>query len=79
MMHLRSGIIFLLGRLVPDLFGLVTAAVLTRLLEPAEYGLYALGLSITFFWRSAPSIGSVLACCGWHPLLNSRICFLARY
>jgi O-antigen/teichoic acid export membrane protein len=49
MMHLRSGIIFLLGRLVPNLFGLVTAAVLTRLLEPAEYGLYALGLSITFF------------------------------
>ena len=48
-MGLRGSIIFLLARLVPSLFGLVTAAVLTRLLEPAVYGLYALGLSITFF------------------------------
>lgn len=40
---------FLLARLIPSLLGLVTTAVLTRLLEPAEYGLYALGLSIIFF------------------------------
>src|SRR5579859_5848470 len=48
-MNLPSRIIFLLARLVPNLLGVVTAAVLTRLLEPAEYGLYALGLSIIFF------------------------------
>jgi O-antigen/teichoic acid export membrane protein len=48
-MGARNRIIFLLARLIPNLLGLVTTAVLTRLLEPTEYGLYALGLSITFF------------------------------
>ncbi|HEY6430581.1 MAG TPA: lipopolysaccharide biosynthesis protein [Acetobacteraceae bacterium] len=31
------------------MFGVATTAILTRLLAPAEYGLYALGLSIVFF------------------------------
>lgn len=47
-MQLRSRIIFFLARFVPGAFGIVTTAVLTRLLAPAAYGLYALGLSIVF-------------------------------
>jgi O-antigen/teichoic acid export membrane protein len=48
-MGVRSRIVFLLARLVPNLLGVVTAAVLTRLLKPGEYGLYALALSIISF------------------------------
>jgi O-antigen/teichoic acid export membrane protein len=40
--------LFLAGRLVPNLLGLITNAVLTRLLTPPEYGLYALSLSCVF-------------------------------
>jgi O-antigen/teichoic acid export membrane protein len=47
--HVRSRIMFLVARLVPSLLGVLTTAVLTRLMDPAEYGLYALGLSIAFF------------------------------
>jgi len=46
---LRSRVVFLLARLIPSLLAVVTTAVLTRLLAPAEYGFYALGLSIVFF------------------------------
>jgi O-antigen/teichoic acid export membrane protein len=46
---LRSRVIFLISRLIPNLLGLLTNAVLTRLLAPPEYGLYALGVSVTFF------------------------------
>ncbi len=46
---MRGRVIFLLARLIPSVLGLVTAALLTRLLKPEEYGLYALGLSIIFF------------------------------
>ena len=45
---MRSRVIFLIARLIPGVLGLVTTAVLTRMLQPAEYGLYALGLSIVF-------------------------------
>lgn len=41
--------IFLLARIIPSVFGVATTAILTRLLAPAEYGFYALGLSIVFF------------------------------
>ena len=47
--RLRGRVIFLLARLIPSVLGLVVAALLTRLLKPEEYGLYALGLSIIFF------------------------------
>ena len=46
---MRSQLMFLIARLVPSLLGVVTTAVLTRLMGPPEYGLYALGLSIAFF------------------------------
>ena len=46
---MKSRVVFLLARLIPSLLAVVTTAVLTRLLAPAEYGLYALGLSIVFF------------------------------
>jgi O-antigen/teichoic acid export membrane protein len=46
---MRSRIMFLIARLVPSILGVITTAVLTRLMAPAEYGLYALGLSIAFF------------------------------
>ena len=46
---MRSRVVFLLARLIPSLLAVVTTAVLTRLLAPAEYGFYALGLSIVFF------------------------------
>jgi O-antigen/teichoic acid export membrane protein len=45
---LRSRLYFLIARLIPGLLGLVTTAALTRMLPPAEYGLYSLGLSIVF-------------------------------
>jgi len=48
-MEARTRLIYFVARLVPNVFGLATTAVLTRLLEPTEYGVYALGLSITFF------------------------------
>jgi O-antigen/teichoic acid export membrane protein len=41
-------VIFLAARLVPNLLGAATAAMLTRILDPAQYGLYALALSINF-------------------------------
>jgi len=46
---LQGRVIFLLARLIPSVLALVVAALLTRLLKPEEYGLYALGLSIIFF------------------------------
>jgi O-antigen/teichoic acid export membrane protein len=45
----RTRIVFLLARLILNFLGIVTTAVLTRLLEPAEYGLYALGMSVLLF------------------------------
>jgi O-antigen/teichoic acid export membrane protein len=44
-----GSIIFFIARLLPSLLGVITTALLTRLLDPAAYGLYALGLSIIFF------------------------------
>lgn len=46
---MQGRVIFLLARLIPSVLALVVAALLTRLLKPEEYGLYALGLSIIFF------------------------------
>lgn len=46
---MHSRIIFLIARLTPSILGVVIAAVLTRVLDPVEYGLYALGVSIIFF------------------------------
>ena len=48
-MRLRGRIVFFVGRLTPNLIGVATTAVLTRLLDPSEYGAYALGLSIVLF------------------------------
>ncbi len=47
--RLQGRVIFLVGRLIPSILALMVAALLTRLLKPEEYGLYALGLSIIFF------------------------------
>jgi O-antigen/teichoic acid export membrane protein len=46
---MRKRLIVLSARLAPGLFTALTTAFLTRLLDPAEYGLYAFGASITFF------------------------------
>ena len=46
---MRKRLIFLSGRLAPSVFTALTAALLTRLLDPAQYGLYAFGGSIMFF------------------------------
>jgi O-antigen/teichoic acid export membrane protein len=43
-----GSIIFFIARLVPSLLSVLTTALLTRILEPAAYGMYALGLSIIF-------------------------------
>lgn len=45
---MRGRVIFFIARLMPSVLGVVTTALLTRLLAPSEYGLYALGLSIIF-------------------------------
>ena len=46
---MQGRVVFLVARLIPSVLSLVVAALLTRLLKPEEYGLYALGLSIIFF------------------------------
>ena len=46
---MQGRVIFLLARLIPSVLSLVVGALLTRLLKPEEYGLYALGLSVIFF------------------------------
>ena len=46
---MHSRFIFLVARLLPNVFGVLTTALLTRLLPPAEYGTYALGLSAIAF------------------------------
>jgi O-antigen/teichoic acid export membrane protein len=45
----QSRVLFLLARLIPSVLSLVVSALLTRLLDPQEYGSYAVGLSIVFF------------------------------
>jgi len=50
---LRGRVIFFLAKLVPGLLGLGTTAMLTRWVEPAEYGVYAFGLSIILFTVAA--------------------------
>jgi O-antigen/teichoic acid export membrane protein len=47
--RLRSRSVFLGARLFPNLLGVATTAVLTRLLTPTDYGTYAFGLSIVYF------------------------------
>ena len=46
---LRGRAIFFLAKLVPGILGLGTTAMLTRWVEPAQYGVYAFGLSIILF------------------------------
>jgi O-antigen/teichoic acid export membrane protein len=50
---LRGRVIFFLAKLMPGILGLGTTAVLTRWVEPAEYGVYAFGLSIILFTVAA--------------------------
>ena len=47
--RLQSRLVFLLARLLPNLLGILTTAVLTRVLDPGRYGLYAFGLSTAYF------------------------------
>lgn len=56
-MLIRNSVLYMVARLLPGLFSLGTTAILTRLLEPREYGLYGLALvmmmlgsSIAFDW-----------------------------
>ena len=50
---LDDRVIFFLAKLMPGILGLGTTAMLTRWVEPAEYGIYALGLSIILFTVAA--------------------------
>src|SRR5579862_4680103 len=45
-MLIRNSAVFMVAKLLPALFGLATTALLTRLLDPQEYGLYGLELVI---------------------------------
>jgi O-antigen/teichoic acid export membrane protein len=45
-MLIRNSAIYMVGKLLPGLFGLATTAALTRLLDPHEYGLYGLALVV---------------------------------
>jgi O-antigen/teichoic acid export membrane protein len=54
---IRDSFLYVAARLCPGVFGVVTTAALTRLLEPEEYGVYALALvimtlgsSVAFEW-----------------------------
>ena len=44
---MRISALFFLARFIPNLIGVISAALMTRIFEPSEYGLYALGLSIS--------------------------------
>jgi O-antigen/teichoic acid export membrane protein len=50
---LRGRVIFFLAKLMPGILGLGTTAILTRWVEPTEYGVYAFGLSIILFTVAA--------------------------
>ncbi|HVY16311.1 MAG TPA: oligosaccharide flippase family protein [Rhodopila sp.] len=41
--------VFLIAKLLPNLLGVITTALLTRVLPPSDYGLYTFGLSIIYF------------------------------
>lgn len=48
-MLIRNSAIYIVAKLVPGLLGMVTTALLTHILEPAQYGLYALALVVMTF------------------------------
>ena len=51
-MLLRHSAIYVSSNLITGLFGLATAIVLTRVLTPADYGVYGLGIAIALFTSS---------------------------
>ncbi len=51
-MLIRNSILYVAARLVPGVIGMVTTALLTRLLDPAQYGLYGLALVVMTFGSS---------------------------
>ena len=48
-MLIRHSILYMAAKLVPGLLGLLTTSILTRLLEPEQYGLYGLALVVMTF------------------------------
>ena len=48
-MMLRNGILYLVARLLPGILSIATMSILTRLLTPAQYGVYGLTLIIMSF------------------------------
>jgi O-antigen/teichoic acid export membrane protein len=50
---LRGRVVFFLAKVMPGILGLGTTAILTRWVDPSEYGIYALGLSIILFTVAA--------------------------
>ena len=48
-MLIRHSALYAIGKLAPGLLGMVTTALLTRLLDPAAYGLYGLALVVMTF------------------------------
>ncbi len=48
-MLIRHSALYALGKLAPGLLGMATTALLTRLLDPAAYGLYGLALVVMTF------------------------------
>ena len=48
-MLIRHSLLFTVAKLVPGLVGIATTALLTRLLDPAAYGLYGLALLVASF------------------------------
>jgi O-antigen/teichoic acid export membrane protein len=50
---LRHSVIYALSNLATGVFGLATAAMLTRVLNPTSYGTYGLGIAVALFTGSA--------------------------
>ncbi len=48
-MLIRDSALYAAGKLLPGLLGMATTALLTRLLDPADYGLYGLALVVATF------------------------------
>src|ERR1700709_1853806 len=48
-MLIRHSAIYVVAKVLPGLLGMITTALLTRLLNPTEYGLYGLSLVIMTF------------------------------
>ena len=52
-MLIKHSFLYVVSRVVPGMMGMVTTALLTRILDPTSYGLYGLALTVMTFGQAA--------------------------